>query len=50
MVNGKGKDITDDDLVVVAEGIGVSASKTKEMIQAVEDALSEYPNLIKEFK
>ena len=33
MVNGKGKNITDDDLIVVADEIGVSASKTKEMIQ-----------------
>lgn len=50
MVNGKGKDITDDDLIAVASVVGISAQKTKEMIQTVEDALSEYPKLIKKFK
>lgn len=50
MVNGKGTDICDNDLIIEAVKIGVSASKTKEMIEQVMSSLADYEKLIKEYK
>lgn len=50
MVNGKGIDITDDDLITEAQKIGVSATKTKEMIEQIVSSLADYDKLIKEHK
>jgi tRNA A22 N-methylase len=38
-VNGKGKDITDADLIKAASVGGVGARKVKEMIEQVAEAL-----------
>ena len=40
MVNGKGRNITDDDLIAAAASCGVSKSKTKLMISEVENAVA----------
>ena len=50
IVNGKGVDITDDDLIVEAQKIGISATKTKEMIEQVVSSLADYKKLIKRYK
>ena len=50
MVNKKGIDITDDDLIIEARKAGVSENKTKEMIERVTSALADYEKLIKEYK
>lgn len=50
MVNGKGIDITDDDLIIEAENMGISKRKTKEMIEDVVSALADYERLVKEYK
>ena len=39
MVNGKGRNITDDDLIAAAATCGVSKSKTKQTIREVEAAI-----------
>ena len=48
MVNGKGVNITDDDLLAEALRIGVSARKTREMIEEVSSCLAEYDAVMKE--
>lgn len=50
MVNQKGIDITDDDLIIEAQRIGISATKTKEMIEQITSALADYEKLVKEHK
>ena len=50
MVNGKGIDITDDDLLSEAQKIGISSTKTKEMIEQITSSLADYDKLIKEYK
>ena len=50
MVNQKGIDITDDDLIIEAQKIGVSENKTKEMIEQITSALADYEKLVKEHK
>jgi len=50
MVNGKGIDITDNDLITEAQKIGFSAGKTKEIIAQVADALADYEKLMKEHR
>ena len=48
MVNGKASNITDDDLLAEALRIGVSARKTREMIEEVSSCLAEYDAVMKE--
>ncbi len=48
MVNGKGRHILNDDLMMTARLAGVSEVKTKKMIEEVEAALSDFPHLLKE--
>jgi serine/threonine-protein kinase HipA len=43
MVNGKGRGITNNDLLAVAAKAGLPEKEAREMIGQVEDALSEYP-------
>lgn len=50
LVNGKGRDITDDDLIKEAQRYNVSSAKTKEMIAQTEDALADYDKLMKELR
>ena len=50
LVNGKGRDITDDDLIKEAQRYNVSSAKTKEMIAQTEDALADYDRLMKELR
>lgn len=42
MVNGKGKNITDADLIATASTVGISVNLTKEMIDCVNNAIDEY--------
>ena len=49
MVNGKGRGITNSDLLAVAAKAGLPATAAREMIERTEDALSEYPSLCKQF-
>lgn len=42
MVNGKGRDITDADLIAAAASVDISTHTVKEMIAAVESAVAEY--------
>ena len=49
MVNGKGRHILNDDLIMTARLAGVSEAKTKKMIEEVEAALSDFPHLLKEY-
>ena len=42
MVNGKGRNITDDDLIATAATCGVSKNKTMQMIREVEDAITKF--------
>ena len=49
MVNGKGRHILNDDLIMTAHLAGVSEAKTKKMIEEVEAALSDFPRLLKEY-
>lgn len=49
MVNGKGRLILNDDLIMTAHMAGVSENKTKVMIDAVENALADFPQLLKEY-
>ena len=42
MVNGKGRDITDADLIAAAATCGVSQNKTMQIIREVEDAIAEH--------
>ncbi len=48
-VNGKGRFISDSDLLMVGKLGGVSEAKIKRMIDAVETALAEYPQLLKTY-
>lgn len=50
MVNGKGIDITDDDLIIEAQKISIAENKTKEMIEQITSALADYEKLVKEYK
>lgn len=49
MVNNKGINITDDDLIVEAQKAGISINKTKEMIEQIETSLAEYKKLANEY-
>lgn len=49
MVNGKGVDITDNDLISAAQTVGISKHKTLEMIQSVDAAVAMMPQLKKQF-
>lgn len=49
MVNGKGKNITNDDLLKTAIQFGISSTKIKEIIEQTESALSDYSQYAKEF-
>lgn len=49
MVNGKGRHILNEDLIMVAKMAGVAESKTRQMIEETESALSEFPRLLKEY-
>ena len=42
MVNGKGKNITDDDLITAAQSVQVSASETCALIGEVNESLDKY--------
>ncbi len=48
-VNGKGTNITNDDLIKVAQLGGIAKGRVLEMIDAVETALATYPNLLKTY-
>lgn len=48
MVNGKGKDITDVDLIKTAETFGFNETKVREIIEQTEDALSNYDKYMKD--
>jgi len=50
MVNGKGKDILDQDLIEEAAKANVSGVKVKAMLEQVQDALADYEKLMQEFK
>ena len=50
MVNGKGINITDDDLISEAQQIGISKSKTKDMIEQVTASLADYEKLIRDYR
>ena len=45
-VNGKGKDITNDDLLAVAKRIGISSRKAKEIVERVEEVVYQLDDLI----
>ena len=49
MVNGKGRKILNEDLIQTAKLSGLSPLKIKTIIDDVENALSKYPNYLKEF-
>ena len=49
MVNSKGRDITDYDLIKTASVSSLSETKAREMIEQIDDALSGYANLKKEY-
>lgn len=49
MVNGKGRDIQNSDLIKAAQLSGLSNNKIKEMIEEVEDVVSYYPLYLKEY-
>jgi serine/threonine-protein kinase HipA len=49
MVNGKGTDITDEDLIVAAAAAGISAVRIREMIQEVDAALGTLLQLKREY-
>ena len=42
MVNGKGKNITKEDFIKVAEPFGFDAKKIEEIVEQVDDAISGY--------
>ena len=42
MVNGKGRDITDADLIKTATAVGVTEADTKNIIEQVNNALYQY--------
>ncbi len=46
MVNGKGADITDDDLNTEAMKAGISRRKTMEMIEEVSSCLADYDKIL----
>ena len=48
MVNGKGKDITNIDLIKTAEPFGFNETKVMEIIDQTEDALSNYDKYMKD--
>ena len=50
MVNGKGKDITNDDFITVASEFDIDKQKVCEMIDAVDNSLSNYEKLMKQYK
>jgi len=50
MVNSKGTDITDNDLIEEAQSVDISPTKTKEMIEEITSSLADYEKLIKEHK
>ncbi|MBP3615908.1 MAG: type II toxin-antitoxin system HipA family toxin [Alphaproteobacteria bacterium] len=50
MVNGKGKDITNDDFITVASEFDIDKQKVCEMIEAVDNSLSNYEKLMKQYK
>lgn len=50
MVNGKGINITDDDLISEAQQIGISKGKTKDMIEQVTASLADYEKLIRDYR
>ncbi len=50
MVNGKGKDILDQDLIEEAAKANVSGVKVRAMLEQVQDALADYEKLMQEFK
>jgi serine/threonine-protein kinase HipA len=49
MVNGKGTDITDADLIAAAQTVEIPERKTREMICEVNDAVAMFPELKKEY-
>ncbi|MBO7243663.1 MAG: type II toxin-antitoxin system HipA family toxin [Alphaproteobacteria bacterium] len=49
MVNGKGRKILNEDLIEVAKISGLSLVKIKQILQEVEESLSFYPILLREF-
>ena len=49
MVNGKGTDITDADLIAAARTVGLSDNRMKAMIAEVDDALALLQRLKKEY-
>jgi serine/threonine-protein kinase HipA len=50
MVNGKGTNITTADFIKVAEPFGFSAAAINEIVEATDDALADYPKLLKQYK
>ena len=48
MVNGKGIDITNIDLIKTAEAFGFNETKVREIIEQTEDALSNYDKYMKD--
>ena len=50
MVNGKGKNIEDNDLLKTASISGIAKPKLKEILEQVKDAASEYPKIYKEVR
>lgn len=49
MVNGKGRKILNEDLIEAAKISGLSLVKIKQILQEVEESLSFYPILLREF-
>lgn len=48
-VNGKGRNITNEDLIQVGRLGGLTDSHIKEIIESVETALADYPHLLKTY-
>ncbi len=48
MVNGKGRNITDDDLITTASISGIETTKLKHIIAQTIDAIADYDKLKKE--